>query len=164
MQRRNFTPDQILIDQLLNDNTLAFEELTRRYCFSLYKYCVGKLNSPEDAKRLVRNIFISLWENRYYLPADFSISVHLYSEVRKAVIQCINVKLNNNKDVDSIEAMVIPGFSVMQLQKAKQPIQHNFIQVSERSSIVSNRRYEKQRWHKYPFEKIQHTLKGMLNF
>ncbi len=78
--RRNFTPDQTLIDKLLLDDTAAFEELSRRYCYPLYTYCMSKLNSKEDSKRIVRNIFIALWESRSALPVDFSISLHLYTE------------------------------------------------------------------------------------
>src|SRR5215510_7253103 len=98
MMSRNFTPEQDLIDKFLLDDAEAFEELSRRYCYSLYSYCVTKLNSPEDARRIVRTIFISLWEKRHTLPFDFSISVYLYTEVRKAVVQCLNGKLNNNAD------------------------------------------------------------------
>ena len=162
--RRNFTSDQTLIDRLLLDDAAAFEELTRRYCYSLYAYCMNKLNSKQDAKRIVRNIFISLWENRTALPVDFSISIHLYTEVRKAVVQCINVKLNKEIDVATIEKEIIPSFSIAELQKAKQPI-HN-IQESKSPSIVKKRRYEEPRWNKYSainLKGLKHALQNMLN-
>jgi hypothetical protein len=58
MMSRNFTPEQDLIDKFLLGDAIAFEELSRRYSFPLYSYCLDKLNSPEDAKRIVRTIFI----------------------------------------------------------------------------------------------------------
>ena len=100
---RNFTPEQTLIDRLASDDTTAFEELSRRYCYSLYTYCMSKLNSSEDAKRIVRNIFIALWEDRQSLPIDFSISLHLYTEVRKSVVQSLNNKLNKESGISVIE-------------------------------------------------------------
>ena len=112
MMSRNFTPEQTLIDKLSVDDATALEELSRRYCYSLYSYCMTKLNSPEDAKRIVRNIFISLWENRDRLPENFSLSVHLYTEVRKAVVQCVNNKLKTSTNIPAIEKQIIPGFSV----------------------------------------------------
>jgi hypothetical protein len=166
--RRNFTPDQTLIDKLLLDDTLAFEELSRRYCYPLYSYCMSKLNSSEDSKRIVRNIFISLWESRTTLPVDFSISLHLYAEVRKAVVQCINIKLNKEIDVAAIEKQVIPGFSVIELQKARQPIHKISNEVSNNhSSIVKKRRYEEPWWNKYPaanLKELKQSLQNMLNF
>lgn len=166
---RNFTPEQILLDKLLNDDAAAFEVLTRRYCYSLYSYCMSKLNSEEDARRIVRNIFISLWEDRYSLPADFSLSLHLYTEVRKAVVQCINVKLNHNKDVPSIEEQIIPGFSAIQLQKAKQPVT-NSEKVKSRfpQYEVKGQRYEELRWNRNApslnLKSLRHAFQSMLNF
>ena len=109
---RNFTPEQTLIDRLIFDDTAAFEELSRRYCYSLYSYCMHKLNSSEDAIQIVRNIFIALWEDRYILPANFSMSLYLYMEVRKAVVQCANSRLNNNRDIPGLEKKIIPYFNV----------------------------------------------------
>ena len=163
--RRNFTPDQTLIDKLLLDDTLAFEELSRRYCYPLYTYCMSKLNSKEDSKRIVRNIFIALWENRSVLPVDFSISVHLYTEVRKAVIQCINIKLNKEIHFPVIEEKIIPGFSLIELNKARLPI-HTKKKSDPNSSPVKKGRYEEPMQYKYAainLKTFRHTLQKMLN-
>ena len=118
---RNFTSEEVLIDQMLLDDTSAFEELYHRYCYSLYTYCEGKLDSPEDAKIIVRDIFIALWVNRHSLPVGFSISFHLYTEVRKSVIKCLNEKLLENVDESAIEKKIIPGFSLSHLNEARKP-------------------------------------------
>jgi len=129
---------------------------------------MSKLNSIEDSKRIARNIFIDLWENRDTLPLNFSISVHLYTEVRKAVVQCINVRLNKDINIPAIEKQVIPGFSIIELQKARQPI-HNISREESKypTSIVKKRRYEEQWWNKYAtihIKELKHTLQKMLNF
>jgi DNA-directed RNA polymerase specialized sigma24 family protein len=110
MISRNFIPEQTLLDQLVVDDASALEELSRRYCCSLYTYCINKLKSPEDAKRIVRNIFITLWEERHSLPVKFSLSLYLSIQVRKAVVQCINAKLSNKKDMALIEENILPDF------------------------------------------------------
>jgi hypothetical protein len=137
---RNFSLEENLVDRLLLDDTEAFEELHHRYCISLYTYCVGKLNSPEDAKRIVREIFVALWENRHSLPVGFSISLHLYTEVRKAVVKCINDKLNGEKDVPAIEKQIIPGFNVLQLKKARQFVKPD---LRDRSNIQTTMIHQK---------------------
>ena len=119
---RKFTPDETLIDQLLQDDTEAFEELHHRYCYPLYSYCVSKLDSPEDARQIVRDIFISLWEKRHALPISFSVSVHLYTTVRRAVLNCLNEKLNTKTDLLLVEKHVIPGFAVPRLMEARRPV------------------------------------------
>lgn len=168
MMSRNFTPEQELVDQLSSGNAEALEELSRRYSYSLYSYCNTKLNSPEDAKRIVRNIFISLWENRHRLPENFSLSTHLYTEVRKSVIQCVNSRLKTNANVSGIESDIIPGFSVVALQQARQFVNPSDIQKS--SLYFSDREkgnYEEQRWNRYfsalNLKGLKHGVKSMLN-
>lgn len=165
--RRNFIPDQTLIDKLFLDDTLAFEELSRRYCYPLYTYCMSKINSKEDSKRIVRNIFIALWETRSVLPVNFSISVYLYTEVRKAAIQCINVKLNKEINIQVIEEQVIPGFSIIELNKARLPI--HLIKRSDsnsNSSLVKKGKYEEPMRNNYSapnLKGLRQSLLKMLN-
>ena len=97
MISRNFTPEQILVDRLPSDDAIAFKELSRRYCYSLYAYCKRKLNSEEDAKIIVRNVFITLWEERRSLPVNFSLPLYLSVSVRRALLQHMqhtNTRLN----------------------------------------------------------------------
>jgi DNA-directed RNA polymerase specialized sigma24 family protein len=120
--RRNFTPDQLLTDQLLSDNSSAFEELYNRYWFSLYSYSLSKLKSPENAKQTVRVIFTELWEQRHSLPVNFSVSGHLYTEVRKKIISTICSNLAENQEQSLIENEIIPEFSIYKLNKARRPV------------------------------------------
>ncbi len=119
---RNFSPDQDLIDLLMLNDTSAFEELYKRHGFSLYSYCNGKLHSDEDARKIVRDIFVSLWEMRHELPSNFSASLFFYQEVRKSVVRCINEKLNDGKDLSVIQQNIIPGFCNNNLQQARMPV------------------------------------------
>lgn len=119
---RTFLPDQILIDRLLVDDTEAFEELYRRHWYSLYSYSYKKLCSSHEARRIVRDIFIQLWEKRHSWPADFSLSQHLYTEVRKAVVESLNATLNITTSDELIEKEIIPGFTAEALQQAKLPV------------------------------------------
>src|SRR5262249_2474004 len=111
-------------------------------------------------KRIVRNIFISLWEGRSDLPVNFSMSVYLYTEVRKAVVQCINVKLNKEIDIPVIESRIIPGFSILELQKAKEPVRRQ----SEYPSSFFKRRYEEPWWNKFSAANLKHAVQSMFNF
>lgn len=166
---RNFTPDHVLIDQLLMDDTSAFEELHHRYCYSLFTYCMGKVHSIEDSKQIVRDIFISLWEKRYTLPVDFSISLYLYTEVRKAVVKCVNSKLLQTESARVIEKQVLPGFSLDHLQQARQPVRPLKLKPSHNHySVYHKDSNDMPWWNKYPaglrMQNIKHALQSMLNF
>lgn len=136
MTSRNFTPDQILIDRLIVNDTAAFEELYRRYWYNLYIYSVKKLYSPEDARMIVRDIFIQLWEKRHSWPIDFSISQHLYTEVRKGVVEYLNAKLNMNPLDAAIPHQLASSFSVEALQIARQPVRQKQ-QPTQRGIVIT---------------------------
>jgi len=120
---RNYSTDQELIDKLLLNDTLAFEELYRRYWYNLYSYSLKKLHSSDDARKIVRKIFIDLWEKRHTNPVDFSISQHLYSHVRMAVVECLNERLNNKEDQQLVEEHLLNSFSVKALEPARKPVE-----------------------------------------
>lgn len=147
---RNFVPDETLIDQLFLNDTFAFEEIYHRYFYPLYSYSFSKLNSHEDAKRIVRDIFIVLWEKRQTLQVGFSISLHLYTEVRKAVVACIDERLETNRDMHFIEKNVIPGFAVSNLKKARQPVSHYQPVPDYYPSVYQKRKNNVQWWNQVP--------------
>ncbi|HEX2846984.1 MAG TPA: hypothetical protein VHN59_10580 [Chitinophagaceae bacterium] len=120
---RTFTSDQELIDRLLSNDTEAFEELYRRYWYSLYTYSLKKLHSSNDARQIVKNIFIELWEKRHEWPANFSVSQHLYTSVRRSVVECLNEKLENDDYTELVEKQITEGFSAEALQNARKPVQ-----------------------------------------
>lgn len=126
---RNFTPDQTLIDQLILNDTDALEELYRRYWYPLYVYALKKLRSREEAKKVVRDLFIDLWEKRASWPVAFSISRHLYDEVRKSVVRSLNKALAEGENADTIEEQIIPGFRVEALQAAKKPVRNTMTMI-----------------------------------
>ncbi|MDP4264035.1 MAG: hypothetical protein Q8941_16015 [Bacteroidota bacterium] len=168
MMSRNFTPEQDLIDKFLLGDAIAFEELSRRYSYPLYSYCITKLNSREDARRIVRTIFISLWEKRDTMPLDFSLSIYLYSEVRRSVVQCLNSKLNTNSDIPAIEEEILPSFSAARLQKARLPVKYSVQIKSVGLSFEPGKgKYEELRWSKYSpvikLKELKHTLQDMLH-
>ena len=133
---RNLTPDQTLIDRLSIDDTAAFEDLYRHYWQSLYLYCLKKIQSPQDAKVIVRTIFIDIWEKRQSLPISFCLSKYLYLEVRKSVIECLNQKLSVSKDRISIEKRLIAEFSVQSLQAARKPVTNRYTVINKPSELI----------------------------
>lgn len=159
---RNFTPDKILIDQLLLNDTEAFEELYHRHCYPLYNYCNEKLNSPADARAIVRDIFIGLWEKRQTLPVDFSVSFYLYQQVRKAVVLSVNQKLEENKDMFTIQTQIIPGFAVINLQQAKQPVKKSSSEIQYINSLTPGRTSKNYWWNYNPSGITLKDIKMML--
>ena len=133
---RIFTEDQVLIDRIGIHDTDAFEELYRRHWHGLYRYCVKKLHSHDDARIIVRDIFISIWENRETLPVDFSISTYLYEAVRTKVIKSLNQKLADTNLNAGIERWLDTEFSVQSLQAARIPVRNEYTVINKPSELI----------------------------
>ena len=91
---QNYATDTELLDAIRIDDTTAFEDLIGRYWFFLYQYSYGKTRSQETAAEITRNIFIELWENRHFIPADFSINFYLRKKVRKSITYHLYKKIS----------------------------------------------------------------------
>jgi len=124
---RNFIQDQVLIDQLMLDSTEAFEELYHRYWYALYSYSYSKLHSPDQAKSIVKNLFVNLWEERKTLPLNFSVNTYLYTGLRKAVLNSITHQLQEPTEQS---LPVVQEFEVNKLKDARTPVR---IRVTERA-------------------------------
>jgi hypothetical protein len=168
--RRNFTPDQTLIDHLLLNDTDAFEELYTRHWYALYSYGYGKLKSHQDAKQIARNVFVSLWRERSRLPLTFSLPAFLYAEVRSEVVKCVNAKMNKETEETFIENKIIPGFSTQELAKARKPVSgKNIFPKPGRLRLAEvDIRPKEKTWNKYysitKFKGLKQALQTMLNF
>lgn len=133
---RILTNDQALIDRISLDDTDAFEELYHHYWHGLYIYCQKKLQSPNDARKIVRTIFIELWEKRHSLPVSFSLSSYLYAEVRRTVIKCLSEKLAAETDPAFIETRLSSEFSVQSLQAARKPVTRKYTVINKPSELI----------------------------
>lgn len=90
---RNFTADQILTERLIINDTKAFEELYRRYWYSLYFYGLRKLQSKEESRRLVQNVFVDLWQQRHSFTASLHLAQHLYEEGKRDVCNRLDQRM-----------------------------------------------------------------------
>ncbi len=116
---RDYSTDSQLIDRMQTNDTAAFEEIYHRYWFSLYSYCLGKLHTREEAKQIVKKIFVDLWENRFTIPVDFSVNHHLYSCVRNAVVEALHHQLDEGT---AVAEEILPTFATQALQQARKPV------------------------------------------
>ena len=113
---RNFTVVQTLTDRLIIDDTEAFEELYYCYWHSLYIYGLRKLHFPEDAKDLVRNVFIDVWDRRRYLPVSVPLQEYLYEEGKKGIINCLSKNIVNVNNLETVEKETILESDVKSMQ------------------------------------------------
>ncbi len=111
-----------LLDAIRIDDTTAFEELISRYWFFLYQYSYGKTRSEETAAEITRNIFIELWEYRFYIPSNFSLQVYLHERVRKKIVYYLYKKINEEPCDTELMDYLNAEFSFNNLRSAYRPV------------------------------------------
>lgn len=82
--------DAQLVVKLNAGDAAAFEEIFMRYNSLLYLYAYRKLQSHEEAKDIVQEVFITLWDSR----ETFALKTYLAAFLYKSVL---NKVLNNFK-------------------------------------------------------------------
>jgi len=114
--------DTGLLDAIRIDDTTAFEELISRYWFCIYQYSYGKTRSEETAAEITRNIFIELWEYRFYIPANFSLQVYLHERVRKKIVYYLYKKISEEPANTELRGYLNAEFSFNNLKSAYRPV------------------------------------------
>lgn len=119
---QNYATDTELLDAIRIDDTTAFETLITRYWFFLYQYSYGKTRSQETAAEITRNIFIELWENRHFIPADFSLNVYLREKVRKSITWHLYKRIAEEPSNTELAEYLDGEFSLANLRSAYRPV------------------------------------------
>ncbi|MCD0487783.1 sigma-70 family RNA polymerase sigma factor [Pedobacter sp. MC2016-14] len=95
MKELNTYTDSELVAMISEGNELAFREVYNRYNGLLYAYAFRRLQVKEEAKDVVQEVFISLWEKR----SGFILKTYLSGFLYKSVLNKILDIWKHNKIV-----------------------------------------------------------------
>lgn len=87
MSFRNETlTDNELIAASREGNEDAFRQLFDKYWHDLYKIAVKRVNSTEDVKDILQDVFLSLWNNIIEIKINDSLGGYLYVTLRNKIL------------------------------------------------------------------------------
>ncbi len=81
--------DEQLVILLKDGDQAAFAEIYSRYAESLAGFAASKLYSLDDARDLLHDLFVKLWENRGQLNITSNLQTYLFTVVRHRIIDKI---------------------------------------------------------------------------
>jgi len=96
------TLEKELITSLRNGNKKSFELIFKTYYYRLCTYAYSYTRQLETAEDLVKDVFVSFWNNREKLEIKTSLSGYLFRAVRNSSINFLERDKNRNKTM-SIE-------------------------------------------------------------
>jgi RNA polymerase sigma-70 factor (ECF subfamily) len=85
LMRKEYSGEQELILALRNGRSPAFRLLYTDYGPRLYGFCKRSGLSPEDAREIVQETFIRVWEHRQDIRTDTSFSSYLFTIARNLI-------------------------------------------------------------------------------
>lgn len=106
MEKENKT-DKELVQQLTNNNELAFIELYVRYKDRLLCFCLNFIKSRDEAEDLVQELFLFIWESRFFLKPHLSFSSYLYTIAHHRILNYFR-KIEFQRKVENLISEQLP--------------------------------------------------------
>lgn len=93
--------DESLFELIKKNDKGAFEELYDRFSSLLYLHAYRMLRDQEEARDVVQEMFINLWEKKENIVIK-TVSAYLYSSIRNRVLDKISKEKSKSKYLESM--------------------------------------------------------------
>ena len=98
--------DQELCDLLKEGNEKAFAEIFRRYQVPLFDFAYKRIRDKDEAKDIVQEIFVKLWNNRTEIQIKTSLRSYLYRCVLNGVLNVLSRQVIREEHVHSLQQLI----------------------------------------------------------
>lgn len=95
-----------LLSMMKDGSSEAFDEIYERYWLKLYAEAFKRLRSEDDAKDLVQDLFITLWEKKEILVVTKSLGAYLFTSIKHRVLNFIAANAVKGNYLDSLSATI----------------------------------------------------------
>jgi len=100
MANKQKLSDPELLRLLKTGDRAAFAEVYDRHWGTLYMHALKMLHDREEAKDVVQEVFIQLWNKAAYLDISSSLSAYLFCSTRNKVLNLIRDKKTRSGYID----------------------------------------------------------------
>ncbi|MVN20452.1 RNA polymerase sigma factor [Mucilaginibacter arboris] len=101
--------DEILFDLLKQGHIAAYKEIYDRYKSILYIHAYKMLQDEEEAKDVVQEVFIILWNKRTEINLKTFLAAYLYKAVKNRILDLIANKKVRLKYEGSLQSFLLQG-------------------------------------------------------
>jgi RNA polymerase sigma-70 factor (family 1) len=106
--------DSILLQRLQAGDEQAFSEIYNLYAAELIGFTTARICSLEEARDIIHDLFVYLWEERADLSIKISFRAFLFAAVRYRIIDYIRFKDIRKKYADKLTFLPTPYVSAME--------------------------------------------------
>lgn len=98
--------DSELLNLLYKNDEFAFAEIYDRYWEKMTLHVLKVIHSPEDARDIIQEVFISIWKRRQELLISGPLGAYLLKSVRNLAIKHIEKNISKRNFLSSLSAML----------------------------------------------------------
>jgi RNA polymerase sigma-70 factor (family 1) len=126
--------DELLIAHLKKGDKDAFAEIYARYAAKLAAFASSKLYSLEDAKDILHDMFVKLWEQRADISVTSNLQSYLFTIVRRRIIDKIRKNVTREAYASIIQSLAADYHSenAFETRELRQHIERSLNQVPPR--------------------------------
>ncbi len=95
-----------LLEEMVLDNVLAFEEIYNRYSKNMFFYALNILNKKEVCEDIIQNVFIDFWSKRKDTKIT-NLKSYLFQSVKYQVFNYLRNKKISNEDLTRLNIVDI---------------------------------------------------------
>ncbi|CAM4056850.1 RNA polymerase sigma-70 factor, ECF subfamily [Pedobacter westerhofensis] len=106
-------PAEELVSLIKSDDKQAFAEFYDRYKGPLYFQAFRMLGDDEQAKDVVQEMFIRLWETRHSISVKTTVEAYVFRSIRHKVIDFIRHQKTITRYLDSLECYLEKGTAAL---------------------------------------------------
>jgi RNA polymerase sigma-70 factor (ECF subfamily) len=91
---QNINTEALLIFQLKQGSSKAFDRIYQMYGKRLYAYSLQFTKSPKDSEEIVQDVFVKLWTNREHIKVDRTLRSLLFIMTKHHIINAFRSRIN----------------------------------------------------------------------
>jgi RNA polymerase sigma-70 factor (family 1) len=132
----NHLTDDALITLLKQGDEQAFAQIYKRYAEKLAGFAGAKLYNLDDARDILHDIFVKLWEGREQLHITSNLQSYLFAVIRHRIVDKIRKNITREEYASTVQAFGIfydtDVDKQLELKELKQTVDHSLEQLSPR--------------------------------
>ena len=136
MTAYNKFTDEQLVALLKTGNQQAFTEIYDRYAATLAGFAGSKLHNLDDAKDILHDLFVKLWENRGQIHINSNLQSYLFGMVRHRIVDKIRKNITREEYAFMLQSLTTANqYSVdkqVEAKELRQTIANSMLQLPAR--------------------------------
>ena len=131
----SYTDIELLL-RLQKGEEEAFDILYRKYAESLIEYAASRLHSLDEARDLIHDLFVYIWQERNNISVQISLRAFLFTAIKYRIIDHYRKNLTQRKYRDEIAKISEISIGAEDLMHAKEMEKNIQIAINELSPRV----------------------------